>query len=59
MVCKRNDSDGDDVAEEFVNSNLDLDYEGEDGDVQHSKGNNSESDCEEIDKPLPAKKAEN
>ena len=39
-------SEGDDVdlAEEFVNSDLDWDWEGEDGDVQNSEENNSESD---------------
>ena len=48
MVCMNSDSEGHDVdfAEELVNLDLDSDWEGEDGDVQNSKDNNSESDQE-------------
>ena len=50
IVCVNSHNDGDDVdlAEEFINSDLDSDWEGEDGDVQNSEDNNSESDQEEI-----------
>ena len=56
MICMNSDSEGDDeeLAEEFVNSDLGSDLEGEDGDVQHSEDNNSESDQEETDKSPPA-----
>ena len=61
MVCMNSDSEGDDVdlAEELVNLDLDSDWEGEDGDVQNSKDNNSESDKEEIGKSPSAMKGEN
>ena len=61
MVCMISVIEGDDVdiAEEFVSLDVDSDWEGEDGDVQNSKDNNSVSDQEEIDKSPPAKKGEN
>ena len=61
MVCMNSDSKGDDVdlAEELVSLGLDADWEGEDGDIQNSEENNSESDQNEIEKSLPAKKGEN
>ena len=61
MVSMNSDSEGDDVdlAENFFSLDLDSDWEGEDGDVQNSEANNSESDQEEIDKSSPAKKGEN
>ena len=61
MVCMNSDSEGDDVdlAEELVSLDLDSDWKGEDGDVQNSEDNNSDSDQEEIDKSPPAKKGEN
>ena len=51
MVCMNSDSKGDDVdlAEKLVNLDLDSNWEGEDGEVQNSEDNNSESDQEEID----------
>ena len=50
MVSMNSDSEaGDtDLTEELVNLDLDSDWEGEDGDEQNSKENNSECDQEEI-----------
>ena len=61
MVCMSSDIEGDDVDfdDDLINLDLDSDWEGEDGDVQISEHNNSESDQEEIDKSPPAKKGEN
>ena len=60
MVCMKSGHEGDDVnlAEEFVSLDLDSGLEGEDGDVQNSQDNNSDSD-QEVDKSPPAKKGEN